>query len=95
MADKKTVTKKDAAKPAVEKKVPTAAQIACVKAGFTYEALSDTVKKELDTVAASINKLGDYFSPQILLTLSSALVTSGSVEVVIVEPESQAQGESK
>ena len=95
MADKKTVTKKDAAKPAVEKKVPTAAQIACGKAGFTYEALSDTVKKELDTVAASINKLGDYFSPQILLTLSSSLVTSGSVEVVIVEPESQAQGESK
>ena len=95
MADKKTVTKKDAAKPAVEKKVPTAAQIACVKAGFTYEALSDTVKKELDTVAASINKLGDYFSPQILLTLSSSLLASGSVEVVIVEPESQAQGESK
>ena len=95
MADKKTVTKKDAVKPAVEKKVPTAAQIACVKAGFTYEALSDTVKKELDTVAASLNKLGDYFSPQILLTLSSSLVTSGSVEVVIVEPKSQAQGESK
>ena len=95
MADKKTVTKKDAAKPAVEKKVPTAAQIAGVKAGFTYEALSDTVKKELDTVAASINKLGDYFSPQILLTLSSSLVTSGSVEVVIVEPKPQAQGESK
>lgn len=95
MADKKTVTKKDAAKPAVEKKVPTAAQIACVKAGFTYEALSDTVKKELDTVAASINKLGDYFSPQILLTLSSSLVTSGTVEVVIVEPKPQAQGESK
>lgn len=95
MADKKTVTKKDAAKPAVEKKVSTAAQIACVKAGFTYEALSDTVKKELDTVATSLNKLGDYFSPQILLTLSSSLVTSGSVEVVIVEPKSQAQGESK
>ena len=95
MEDKKTVTKKDAANPAVEKKVPTTAQIACVKAGFTYEALSDTVKKELDTVAASINKLGDYFSPQILLTLSSSLVTSGSVEVVIVEPKSQAQGESK
>ena len=95
MADKKTVTKKDAAKPAVEKKVPTAAQIACVKAGLTYEALSDTVKKELDAVATSLNKLGDYFSPQILLTLSSSLVASGSVEVVIVEPESQAQGESK
>ena len=95
MAEKKTVVEKDAARPAVEKKVPTAAQIACVKAGFTYEALSDTVKKELDTVAASLNKLGDYFSPQILLTLSSSLVTSGSVEVVIVEPKSQAQGESK
>ena len=95
MADKKTVVKKDAAKPAVEKKAPTAAQIACVKAGFTYEALSDTVKKELDTVAASLDKLGDYFSPQILLTLSSSLVTSGSVEIVIVEPKHQAQGESK
>lgn len=95
MADKKTVTKKDAAKPAVEKKVPTAAQIACVKAGFTYEALSDSVKKELNTVAASLDKLGDYFSPQILLTLSSSLVASGSVEVVIVEPKPQAQGESK
>lgn len=95
MADKKTVVKKDAAKPAVGKKAPTAAQIACVKAGFTYEALSDTVKKELDTVAASLDKLGDYFSPQILLTLSSSLVTSGSVEVVIVEPKPQAQGESK
>ena len=34
MADKKTVAKKDAAKPAVEKKVPTAAQIACVNAAF-------------------------------------------------------------
>ena len=95
MADKKTVAKKDTAKSAVEKKVPTAAQIACVKAGFTYEALSDSVKKELDAVATSLNKLGDYFSPQILLTLSSSLVASGSVEVVIVEPKSQAQGESK
>lgn len=95
MADKKIVAKKDAAKPAVEKKVPTAAQIACVNAGFTYEALSDTVKKELDTVAASINKLGYYFSSQILLALSNSLVASGSVEVVIVEPKSQAQGESK
>ena len=88
MADKKTVVKKDAAKPVVEKKVPTPAQIACVKAGFTYEALSDAVKKELDTVAASLSKLGDYFHPQILLTLTSSLVASGSVEVVIIEPKS-------
>ena len=95
MADKKTVVKKDAAKSAVEKKAPTTTQIACVNAGFTYEALSDTVKKELDTVAASLDKLGDYFSPQILLTLSSSLVTSGSVEVIIVEPKPKAQGESK
>ena len=74
MADKKTVAKKDAAKPAVEKKVPTAAQIACVKAGFTYEALSDTVKKELDAVATSLNKLGDYFSMHIQFHLILKLV---------------------
>lgn len=92
MADKKTVAKKAAAKPAVEKKALTDAQISCIKAGFTYEALSESVKKELDTVAASLDKLGDYFSIPILLTLTSSLVTGGSGEVITIE--SQDIGES-
>ena len=90
MADKKTNAPKPAA-TAVKTKlvVPTPVQIACVQAGFNYDALSEAAKKELETVASSLNKLGNYFSPEILLAMTKSLVASGSIEVTIIKPKAE------
>lgn len=89
MADKKSSASKTA--PAAEKSSKLATlsnpvQVACLQAGFNYKALSEEVTKELETVAKSLDKLGEYFSPEILSTLTSSLVTSGSISVTIIQP---------